>query len=275
MGSVVAWAEPGVGAVATQSMAEVTYGPGGLGLMREGRTAAAALAQLTAADELRERRQVGMVDAAGNAVSHTGTGCIPAAGHRVGEGVSCQANLMLRETVWEAMFRAYSAAPGALAERMLAALDAAEAEGGDLRGRQSVALLVVSGDRSLPAWKKELELRVEDHADPLGEMRRLLRLRRAFDRVDEVEDGLLKGSDPASALRELEEYADLGDANIDFTRAIGLAMAGRTDDARALVTRLASLDPGWAVAAQRYAEAGVIPDTPGLVAALSPGGTSP
>lgn len=272
VGSVVSWAEPGVGAVATQSTAEISHGPRGLELMRQGRSAAEVLAELTAADELRESRQVGMVDANGGAASHTGQGCIAAAGHMVGDGYSCQANLMLRDSVWGAMAGAYESAHGELPERLLAALDAAENEGGDLRGRQSVALLVVSGDRSLPAWRKEMELRVEDHPDPLGEIRRLLGLRRAFDRVDVVEEVLLKGGDPATALRELETFADLGDPNIDFTRAIGLAMAGRVEEARALVTRLVAIAPGWAVAGRRFADAGVIPDDPALVAALTPAG---
>ncbi|HEV1997064.1 MAG TPA: DUF1028 domain-containing protein [Candidatus Dormibacteraeota bacterium] len=270
VGSVVSWAEPGVGAVATQSMAEITYGPRGLELMRAGRSASDALAELLAEDELRDRRQVGMVDASGGVTSHTGSGCIDAAGDTRGDGFSCQANLMLNDTVWGAMARAYQSAPGELPDRLLAALNAAEAEGGDLRGRQSVAIVVVGGDSSLPPWRKELELRVEDHPDPLGEIRRLLGLRRAYDRVDQAEDALLKGGDPAAALRDLEEFAALNDANIDFTRAIGLALTGRSDEARALVTRLAAVDPGWKVAARRYADAGVIPDEVGLVAALTP-----
>lgn len=270
VGSVVSWAEPGVGAVATQSMAEISYGPRGLELMRGGRTAAEALARLLDEDELRDRRQVGMVDAHGGVASHTGTGCIAAAGHIAGDGFTCQANLMLKDTVWSAMARAFESASGDLPERLLGALDAAEAEGGDLRGRQSVALLVVGGDAASPAWRKELELRVEDHPDPLGELRRLLGLRRAFDRVDQAEDALLKGGDPVEAVRALDEFAGLNDANIDFTRAIGLAMAGRPEEARALVTRLAAADRGWKVAARRYAAAGVIPDEAALVAALTP-----
>jgi uncharacterized Ntn-hydrolase superfamily protein len=271
VGSVVTWAEPGVGAVATQSMAEPAYGPRGLDLMRRGRGASQALAELAAEDDRRDRRQVGMVDAKGAAAAHTGAGCIAAAGHTIGEGYACQANLMLNGTVWGAMARAYEAAQGELAERLLTALDAAEAEGGDLRGSQSVALMVVGGDASLPAWKKELELRVEDHADPLVEMRRLLRLRRAFNRVDEVEDALLGGGDAAEALRELDAYAELGDANVDFVRAIGLAKVGRVDEARALVKRLSDAAPGWSVAARRYADAGILPDDPALIAALTPG----
>ncbi len=270
VGSVVTWAEPGVGAVATQSFAEPAYGPRGLNLMRQGRSAADALAELVAEDELRDRRQVGMIDASGRAATHTGARCIVAAGHHVGEGHACQANLMLNDTVWGAMSLAYESANGDLPDRLLAALEAAEAEGGDLRGRQSAAMLVVGGDASLPAWQRELELRVEDHADPLGEMRRLLWLRRALTRVDEVEDALLKGGDPAAALSELEGFADLADANIDFTRAIALARAGHAEEARALVTALTLADPGWRLAARRYADAGVLPDDPALIAALTP-----
>ncbi|MDQ6747120.1 MAG: DUF1028 domain-containing protein [Candidatus Dormibacteraeota bacterium] len=270
VGSVVAWAEPGVGAVATQAMVEVSYGPQGLELMRQGLSAQEAIARLTAIDEFRERRQLGMVGGDGTAASHTGTGCIAAAGHVVGNGYACQANMMLRESVWAAMASAYETTAGDISDRLLASLDAAEGEGGDLRGRQSVALLVVSGDRSHPAWKKELELRVEDHSAPLLEMHRLLALRRAFDRVDQVEDALLKGGDPTVALRQLETYTELHDANIDFTRAIGLAMAGRRDEARGLVQQLAAADPGWQVAAQRYADAGIIPDDPALLDALTP-----
>jgi uncharacterized Ntn-hydrolase superfamily protein len=271
VGSVVAWAEPGVGAVATQSMADPSYGPRGLEMMRKGTPAAEVLAELTALDEVRERRQVGMVDASGAAAAHTGSGCIADAGHRLGEGFTCQANMMFRDTVWDAMAGAFERSQGALAERLLAALDAAEAEGGDLRGRQSVAVIVVGGDASLPAWQKEIELRVEDNPEPLVEMRRLLTLRRAFNRVDEVEDALLAGGDAGQALREIEAFASLGDANVDFVRAIGLARLGRTDEARAIVDRLAARDPGWSVAARRYADAGLLPQDPGLISVLTPG----
>lgn len=272
VGSVVAWAEAGVGAVATQSMVEVSYGPRGLEQMRSGQPAPAALDALLAQDDLRDRRQVGMVDATGTAAAHTGAGCVAAAGHVVGDGYACQANLMLNDTVWAAMARAYETSDGELADRLLAALDAAEGEGGDLRGRQSVAMLVVSGDAAEPAWKKVLELRVEDHPEPLREMRRLLHLRRAFDRVDQVEEDLIRGGDPAAALAELEQFAGLGDANLEFTRALGMAMAGGAEDARAVVSGLAAIDPGWRFAARRYADAGVIPDDPDVIAALTPAG---
>ena len=270
VGSAVTWAEPGIGAVATQSFAELSYGPRGLALMRAGKSAADALDELVAADDMRARRQVALIAASGEAATHTGAGCIPAAGHAVGDGYSCQANLMLNDTVWGAMAGAYEATAGPLAERMLAALDAAEAEGGDLRGRQSAAILVVSGDAGLEPWRKQLELRVEDHPEPLREIRRLLTLHRAFQAADRAEAAMLSGDDVAGAAAGLDEFAFLGDANVEFTRALGLALSARRDEARAIVARLAADAPGWAVAARRYAEAGIIPNQPDLVDTLTP-----
>jgi uncharacterized Ntn-hydrolase superfamily protein len=146
VGSIVTWAEAGVGAVATQSMVEPAYGPRGLALMGDGSSAPAALQQLLGEDEDEAVRQVAMVDRGGRVAVHTGSRCIKHAGHSVGDQMSAQANIMERDTVPRAMVRAYAEARGQpLAERMLAALDAAEGEGGDLRGRQSAALIVVSG----------------------------------------------------------------------------------------------------------------------------------
>jgi uncharacterized Ntn-hydrolase superfamily protein len=168
VGSVVPWAEAGVGAVATQSIVDPSYGPLGLGLMKAGRSAPEALAALLAGDSGREVRQVGMVDGKGRGATHTGKLDIPEAGGQAGAGYVVQANLMEKRTVWPAMARAFEAAKGDLAERMLAALDAAEAEGGDIRGRQSAALLVVKGQSSGRPWADlSFDLRVEDHEKPL------------------------------------------------------------------------------------------------------------
>jgi uncharacterized Ntn-hydrolase superfamily protein len=164
VGSVVAWAEAGVGAVATQSFTEISYGPLGLGAMRDGATAAQALATLVAADPHPEVRQVAFVDVQGRTAVHTGAGCIPGAGHRGGEGYSVQANLMLVDDVPEAMARAFENATGPLAERMLAALEAAQAAGGDIRGKQSAAILVVAARASEQPWEdRQIDLRIEDH----------------------------------------------------------------------------------------------------------------
>lgn len=152
VGAIVPFAEAGVGAVATQSFVDPSYGPLGLELVRAGRTAPEALAGLLEADPHPDVRQVAMIDAAGNVAAHTGENAIIAAGHHTGENYSVQANLMGSETVWPAMVTAFEAARGDLAERMLAALEAAQAEGGDIRGRQSAALVVVSGEPTGRPW---------------------------------------------------------------------------------------------------------------------------
>ena len=171
VGPIVPWAEPGVGVVATQSVVEVSYGPLGLELMRAGKTAGQALAGLLAADEMSQMRQVAMVDALGTVAVHTGEMCIPEAGHVSGEGFSCQANLMLSDTVPDAMARAFEAAEGDLAHRMLAAMYAAETEGGDIRGKQSAALVVVAIRPSGNHWEDYIyNIRVDDAPEPLPEL---------------------------------------------------------------------------------------------------------
>jgi uncharacterized Ntn-hydrolase superfamily protein len=190
VGPVVPWALAGVGAVATQSRVNVSYGPLGLELLRSGYTAAEALKALTSGDSQPEIRQCAIVDAAGNVGAHTGSKCIAAAGHQVGDGFSCQANLMERETVWAAMAEAFTSTDAPLAERMMAALEAAEAEGGDIRGKQSAAMLVVSGKPTGRSWEdRTIDLRVEDAAEPLPELRRLLRIKRAVQTVAEATTG--------------------------------------------------------------------------------------
>src|SRR5207248_3701279 len=182
VGPVVPWAEAGVGAVATQSVVNVAFGPLGLELMRGGLSAEQALAAVLAGDAEPEGRQCAMVDAAGRVAAYTGPRATAAAGHRTGDGYSCQANLMERDTVWDAMAAAYENAAGRpLAERLIEALRAAEGEGGDIRGRQSAALLLVSGRPTGRLWEDRLmDLRVEDHEDPVEELARLVRLRTAY-----------------------------------------------------------------------------------------------
>src|SRR5271168_4816399 len=180
-GSVVTWAEAGVGAVATQASADPAYGKLGLDLMRARKSAPDTLAGLLAADPMREIRQVAMVDALGRTAAHTGQTTIPEAGHIVGDGFSVQANMMLKNTVWPAMAEAYTSAKGELVDRFLAALDAAEAEGGDIRGRQSAAILIVEGKSSGRPWHDRIfDLRVDDASEPLVEIRRLVAVRRAY-----------------------------------------------------------------------------------------------
>ena len=215
VGGLVCWAEAGVGAVATQSMVQVSYGPLGLDRMREGLSASEALAELLAADDGRELRQVAMVDAQGRVAAHTGARCIAEAGHQTGEGFSVQANIMANREVWPAMARAYREAQGDLAERLLAALDAAQAAGGDLRGKQSAAMVIVGAEPSAERWEGVLlELRVEDHPDPLVELRHLVKLHRAYEHMnqgdellgeDRVEEALVQYRTAAQMAPEIPE----------------------------------------------------------------------
>ncbi len=236
VGAGVAWAEAGVGAVATQSFIDPAYGPLGLALMRAGRSAPDALRSLLQGDAQRDVRQVGMVDAQGRAATHTGALCIPAAGGQSGQGYVVQANLMDKASVWPAMARAYETTQGDLAERLLAALDAAQAEGGDIRGRQSAALLVVKAQGSGRPWADKLfDLRVDDHAEPLVELRRLVRLQRAYNHMTAGDDCAAL-QDWACAEREYGAARALEPqhAEMAFWAAVALATNGRLEAARPL-----------------------------------------
>jgi uncharacterized Ntn-hydrolase superfamily protein len=273
VGSVVSWAEPGVGAVATQSFVEVSYGPRGLELMRAGRSAAGALGELVDRDPGEATRQVAMIDAAGRVAVHTGQNCIREAGHQVGSQMSAQANMMRNPTVPAAMVEGYSSMSGDLADRLLAALDAAEAEGGDIRGRQSAALLVVGGRPTDEPWKaRRIDLRVEDHPEPLRELRRLVGLRRAYDAMDQAEQLAVKG-DLAPALQHYERAHAAAPDSIEVAFWLGLALAGsgRVDEGREHVRRAIAEDEGWAELLRRLPAAGLLPDDPELLRALLPG----
>ena len=231
VGPVVPWALAGVGAVATQSMVNVSFGPLGLDYMRAGYTAQQALKALVTGDSEPEGRQVALVDASGNVATHTGSRCIPAAGHKTGEGFSVQANLMEKDTVWDAMHAAYLSSSEPLAERMMAALEAAEAEGGDIRGKQSAAMLVVSGTPTGREWEdRVIELRVEDSPDPLPELRRLLRVRRAYAALNDSE-AAAERSDQAAAAARLQEALRLAPemVEISFWGGLGMAQAGMVE----------------------------------------------
>ncbi len=270
VGPIVPWAEAGVGAVATQAHVDVSYGPKGLELIRAGTPAGRALGVLVFADKEADHRQVAMVDAMGRAVAHTGEKCIAEAGDRQGEGVSVQANMMRNPTVPDAMLAAYENASGDLAERMLAALDAAEAEGGDIRGRQSAALLVVKGRASEKPWEDRLiDLGAEDSPEPLAELRRLVAMRRGYDAVERAEQAALQG-DMETAARE---YA-LAETNVgenveaSFWAAVSLAAAGQEEQGRALLQRSVSDHDGWAELLRRLPAAGLFPDDPDLIERL-------
>jgi len=267
VGSGVPGAEAGVGAVATQSFVEPSYGPLGLALMRAGKTAVEALAALLAADAQREVRQVGMVDAKGNVATFTGKLDIPAAGGQEGKGYVVQANLMEKPTVWPAMARAYEASKGDLAERLLAALEAAEAEGGDIRGRQSAALLVVKAQSSGRPWAdKVFDLRVEDHALPLVELRRLVGVQRAYNHMG-TGDECVAAKDWACAEREYGagEKLQPDNAEMAFWHAVALATNGRLDAARPLFRRAFAADPRWRELVRRLPGVEQLPKDPKLL----------
>jgi uncharacterized Ntn-hydrolase superfamily protein len=262
VGSVVPWAEPGVGAVATQSFVDPSYGPRGLYLMRTGTPAPDALAALLRADPDSQVRQVGMIDAWGRAAAHTGSRDIPAAGHIIGETYAVHANLMRNESVWPAMAEAFENATGDLAERMLVALEAAEAAGGDIRGKQSAALIVVSGDPGVPAWERIFDLRVEDDPDPLGELRRLLRVARAYNAATEG-DNYLTAGDVEAALDSYRRASEiLPDAatngELIYWVAVTLADIGRVADAIPLFRRAFAQDESWMELLPRLPGAGLL-----------------
>lgn len=264
------WARAGDGAVATQSMVEPAYGPRALDLMAGGMSAPQVLQQLLSADPQEDARQVAVLDRAGRVAVHTGPGCIAHAGHAVGDQVSAQANIMASEGVPETMLGAYSAAGGHLAQRLLAALDAAEAEGGDLRGRQSAALLVVAGRATgEPGEDTLMDLRVEDHADPLEELRRLVGLRHAYARVD-AGDQLAAAGDVSGALREYAaaHRAHPDNAELAFWHGAALAAEGREEEAAPLLRQAFDANPGWAELLKRLPAAGLFPDDAPLIARL-------
>jgi uncharacterized Ntn-hydrolase superfamily protein len=270
VGSVVPWAEAGVGAVATQSFADPSYGKLGLDLMRAGRSAPDSLKGLLAADAARDVRQVAMIDAQGRVAAHTGAKNIPQAGHATGPHYSVQANLMASDKVWPAMAKAYESTRGDLADRLLAALDAAQAQGGDIRGKQSAALLIVSGTSTGRPWvDREFDLRVEDSPDPLPELRRLVTLQRAYAHMN-AGDAAVEKRDAPAALREYAAAEALAPDNDEmlFWHAISLVGLGKVDDALPLLGRAYARDPGWRTLVPRLPTAGLLPADPKLLQRL-------
>lgn len=267
VGSIVIWAEPGVGAVATQSFVEPSYGPLGLQLMRTGKSAAQSLTALLAADEHEDVRQVGMVDAQGVVANHTGHNAITEHCDMLGDNFAVQANMMWKPTVCSAMFDAFQHAGGDLAERLMTALEAAEGEGGDVRGKQSVALLVVEGDISLPAWSgRVFDLRIEDHAEPLREMRRLLTMARAYRLMNEGDEHMTNGDVAAAVLAYSGAETLVPDSHeMIFWHAATLAAAGDVDESLPLFSKAFGMWPKWRELVQRLPASGLLPDDPELM----------
>ena len=262
VGSIVPWAQAGVGAVATQSIAKVEYGPHGLNLMAQGLTANEALAKLIAEDEGAAVRQVGMVDARGNVASHTGEKCIAEAGFRIGENYTVQANIMEKNTVWDAMAEAFENSSGDLADRMMAAMEAAQAEGGDLRGKQSAAILIVSGEPTGIPWKDvQMELRIEDHPEPIKELKRLIQVHRAYEHAN-LGDHYLELGETDKALEEYRLSAEYYPENpeLPFWTAVTLVTAGKLEMALPIFADVFARNPKLKKLVPRLVPSGFFPD---------------
>ena len=270
VGQSVIWAEAGVGAVATQSFIDPSYGSLGLALMRGGRSAPDALRGLLGADKNRDVRQVGMIDSQGRVDAWTGPKDIQAAGNIVGNNFSVQANLMLNDKVWPAMAKAFQETKGDLAERMLAALDAAQAVGGDIRGRQSAAIIVVTGKPTGRPWDDRIfDLRVDDSAEPLKELRRLVMLQRAYNNMN-AGDGDMTRGDKEAALRDYsaaEQLVPDSPDSIEMTywHAVALVNMGRVDEALPLFRKVFAAEKNWAILTPRLPQSGLLPNDPKLI----------
>ena len=263
----VIWAEPGVGAVATQSFADFAYGPLGLEMMKLGKTARQALDGVLASDPTPGVRQVAMLDANGGIVAHTGEKCIAEAGHIVGPNYSVQANLMAKNTVWPAMAAAFEQTDGDLADRMMAALEAAQGEGGDIRGKQSAAMVVVTGDPTGQPWHdRVVDIRVDDSPQPLKELRRLLNITRAYDRMNEG-DELLAAGDIEGAASAYEMATELapGNLEIQFWHAVTLVSVGEPDHAMPIFKEVFAKDSSWRELIPRLVAADLLPDNKKLI----------
>jgi uncharacterized Ntn-hydrolase superfamily protein len=260
VGELVPWARAGVGAVATQSFVDVRYGVRGLELMAEGMSAEAALAHLLKADPHPEVRQVAMIDAAGGISQHTGRQCIAYAGQLRGDNFAVQANLMVAQGVPAAMAAAYRRSSGALAERMLAALEAAQGLGGDLRGKQAAAILVVRGKPGDRPWEDRLvDLHVEDHPAPLQELRRLLRLHKAYHHMN-LGDHALESNNIEAALAQYGRAEALAPdkPEMKFWHAVSLVNAGRVNDSLPLFGAIFTQDGRWRELVPRLIKSGLL-----------------
>jgi len=275
VGSVVPWAKAGVGAVATQSFVNTDYGVDGLALLEIGSTAPQALAAIVEQDDGRAYRQVGMIDASGRRAVHTGESCIRFADHvsmRINaDDVVALANMMARPFVPEAMARGYAAGEGDLAARLITALEHAQRAGGDIRGRQSAAILVVRGEATGdPAADVLLRLHVEDHPNPIAEIRRLYRLSRAYEHM-KAGDEAIEGGDMNAAMREYTAAQSLAPENVEmsFWAGVTLASEGRVEEALPLLETAYAADEGdWRELLRRLPESGILPDDEELIATL-------
>ena len=260
VGTLVPWGEAGVGIVATQSMVEPSYGPLGLKMMHLGKTADQTLTGLLAADSGKDLRQVAMVDCQGNVAVHTGDRCIQYAGHESGEGFSVQANMMVNPIVWPAMANAFRNSTGPLTERLMLSLEAGQTAGGDIRGMQSAAILVVAPTNTGRSWSnRRIDLRVEDHPTPIIELRRLIRLHQAYELMNKGDDFLLSDNID-SALESYRTAAEMAPEILElpFWQAVTMADLGRIDEAIEIFTPIFLAQPDMRTLLQRLPAAGLL-----------------
>jgi uncharacterized Ntn-hydrolase superfamily protein len=250
-GAVVPWGAPGIGVVATQSYTEQSYGPLGLDLLQAGKSPVDALTELVAADDEQQYRQVAVLDSHGRVAVHVGRACIPAAGFASGDGFSAQANMVASERVWEVMAETFAGSEGPLEERLLDALDAAEAAGGDWRGRQAAGVLVVAAEGR--HWEREVDLRVDDHPEPLAELRRLVRLRRAYRTMREP---------PGPTADDLEVLPEL---DRRWAQIYIATATGQLDEARELLRPFLEDEPRWGDLIRSIADRELLPNADKLL----------
>ncbi len=257
VGSVVDWGASGVGVVATQSFVNKSFGLRGLELMKQGKTPEEALDILLSDDDGKNVRQVALLDVNGRVAVHTGSKCIKYAGHETGDNFSVQANMMLKDTVWPAMAQAFEKNKNLpLPERIIKTLEAAESEGGDIRGRQSAAILIVRSEPVENKWDDPLiDIRVEDNPEPLEELKRLLKLRRAYQIMDRGDVAMEKG-DEDKALKEFKSAQEMCPTNMEmkYWTAISLANIKRFDDALPLFKDIFTRDNNWRILTERLPE---------------------
>ena len=262
VGFLVPWVKAGVGAVATQSFVKVDYGPDGLELMENGMSAKDALKSLINQDEAEAVRQVAMIDINGNVAAHTGERCIVFANHVVGKNYSVQANMMENSTVPKAMAVAFENSSGDLADRMMAALEAAEKEGGDIRGKQSAAMVIMSGEPTGIEWKDtKMSLRIEDHPTPLKELKRLIRIHRAYQHANKG-DYYMELNQIDNALTEYNKASKYYPENpeLPYWSAVALVNGGRINEALPIFKAVFKSNPNLKKMTPRLIKSGLLID---------------
>ena len=260
VGSIVAWGEAGVGVVATQSFVNPSFGQRGLELLKTGKTAQEVVDELIASDEGRDVRQLAIVDSKGNSAGYTGAKCISEAGHIVGENYSVQANMMLNNSVWGEMSKAFEKTKGPLAERLIASLEAAQKEGGDIRGKQSACLLVVKGEATGNLWEDRLiDLRVEDNPEPIDEIKRLLKVYRAYEHMNKG-DLAVEKNDMKLAMEEYNAAMKMFPDNLEmkYWTAVTLANTGEVEKALPMFKEIFASDSNWKELTKRLPPVGLL-----------------